>query len=300
MDNLLLFSAEEVLDNGLSFLGLPWQRMNESQKEKYFHGNYGSSAEDIAELFGEMFLHVDPTELDERGLKEFMMSIHYLWVYPKNSYVLSTMFQHYAERKCRGEYIWKWIKRIGALKDEKIDINNALDADVRFCLSYDGVEFGAWEDQHPQFNQDPKAYSRKNGRCGYKYMFALSLHDDKLCMIDGPHQGTVSELTSFRDELKPLLPPGTMVVVDAVMKNEANPEEHAMLAFPNEGDGKELKKFKTRARQRQEAFHARLRKFAILRDDFRHGGMEKHKLVVEAVCVIVQICLDNGGMLFDP
>ena len=65
-----------------------------------------------------------------------------------------------------------------------------------------------------------------------------------------------------------------------------------------------LKKFLTRAKQRQESFHTRLKSFHILRYRFRHGSsteskMETHKMCVEAICVIVQYDLENGHPLFE-
>jgi len=179
-------------------------------------------------------------------------------------------------------------------------VDNAFDGhDLSFCISADGVEFSAWEHKHPQYNIDSESNSRKHGRCGYKYMFYLALWCEKCVMVDGPHKSGKSELQIFRDGMKKKLPAGKRVVVDRGVKCDANAEELGIFSYPNEADSKELAKFKSRARQRQESFHGRLRKFAIMNDIFRHG-MDKHGLAVNAVSVIVQMEINNGSVLFDP
>jgi len=200
--------------------------MVDKQQSLYFKKNFGSDPEDVSEIFNELFLFVDPSEMGASGFKQFMVALYFLWNYPKNSFVLSTVFQHYCERYCRGEHIWKWVARIAALKESKILLEKAFEGhELEFALSGDGVEFGAWEHQHPRYNMDTKSGSRKNGRCGYKYMFYLALWAEKLVMVDGPHKGGVSEIQIVRDGIKPLLRPNTRMVVDGGMKNDADAEE---------------------------------------------------------------------------
>ena len=77
----------------------------------------------------------------------------------------------------------------------------------------------------------------------------------------------------------------------------SRPDEK-MLALPNHRDSKDLYNFKSRARLRQETFNGRLKFFDVLNQTFRHG-FDKHKLAMEAVCVIVQYQMDNGRPIFD-
>lgn len=75
-------------------------------------------------------------------------------------------------------------------------------------------------------------------------------------------------------------------------------EKKRYTSVPNATDEEELRKFKARARMRQETFNARIKNFKVLDERFRHG-FEKHKAVFEAVCVICQYQLENGSPLFE-
>lgn len=66
----------------------------------------------------------------------------------------------------------------------------------------------------------------------------------------------------------------------------------------------DLKAFVSRAKNRQETFHGRLKNFNILGHRFRHkGGIEKklrqHQMAVHAVACIIQYDYDNGHPPFD-
>jgi hypothetical protein len=63
-------------------------------------------------------------------------------------------------------------------------------------------------------------------------------------------------------------------------------------------DSKALGNFKSRGRLRQETFNGRLKFFRSLSDTFRHG-FDKHKLVFEAIVVIIQqYQMDNGSEIY--
>jgi hypothetical protein len=66
---------------------------------------------------------------------------------------------------------------------------------------------------------------------------------------------------------------------------------------PNSHDPPEARKFKGRARARQETFNARVKTFACLEKRF-HYGLSKQKITFEAVCVIAQHQMENGSPLF--
>ena len=63
-------------------------------------------------------------------------------------------------------------------------------------------------------------------------------------------------------------------------------------------DSKEVRDFKRRALARQETLFKRFKEFGILRQRFRHG-FELHKIVLDAVAVIVQFDMENGRPLFE-
>ena len=104
-------------------------------------------------------------------------------------------------------------------------------------------------------------------------------------------------MTFFCEGLKYKIAPGKKVHADLGYKS-SRPDE-TMLAVPNPRDSKPLYNFKSRCRLRHETFNGRIKCFNVLSETFRHGE-EKHKLAMEAVCVIVQYQMENGQPIFDP
>lgn len=144
---------------------------------------------------------------------------------------------------------------------------------------------------------DPGFWSKKFKRGAVKYEIVLAIHEPKCVLINGPFRGGFHDLEMTRDKLKEKMnaAPGKLAISDRGYRSSKPDEE--FLSTPNELDPSILHNFKSRARLRQETFNGRLKKYGSLQQTFRHG-MEKHKFVLEAVCVIVQYQMDNGSKLF--
>lgn len=74
--------------------------------------------------------------------------------------------------------------------------------------------------------------------------------------------------------------------------------ESGKLTVSRAHHSEEMREFIARAKARQESFNSRMSRFNILRARFRHGKgtqqkLELHKSCAEAVCVIVQLGMDN-------
>jgi hypothetical protein len=105
------------------------------------------------------------------------------------------------------------------------------------------------------------------------------------------------DLTIFRaaNGLKEMIPQGKRVIAD---NGYTSTQEQGILSTPNSHDIREVRKFKSRARARHESFNGKVKNFRCLAEQFRHG-VPNHKIVFEAVCIIVQYQLENGSPLFD-
>ena len=299
-----LLSPKEVLERGFSYVNVRWKDRKLENNQVTFHANYGTSAGDLAEM-GYDLCHtnipealLEQKEVSTSGFKAFLRAHFFLWTYPKNSELFAAHFG-VSEKYCRGKYIWKWVRRIAAMKHNKI----ALDASIqspnteKFALTTDGVDFGAWEVKHATEPKDTGFFTYKHGRCGFKYLISLSVFHSKCAFLDGPFRGGENDLNMFRNELKAKIPEGKLVIVDRGFESGQDPTEKEILATPNPCDSKALAKFKSRARCRHETFNGRIKKFASMSQTFCHG-MNKHKHAFVAVCVIIQYQLDNGGTLF--
>jgi len=121
--------------------------------------------------------------------------------------------------------------------------------------------------------------------------------------MNGPFLASVHDKKIFEDDrvdengeprgLKHKLRPGMRAIADKGYRGMPD-----KASCPNSRDTPEVRKFKGRARARQEAFNRKIKTFRCLEDKFRHA-QKKHHLVFEAVVVICQYQLENGSPLFD-
>ena len=297
----MLLTPHEMMMQGLNFLGIhPPPCARESTKySDLFHKHYGSSTLVVASLWfdlahasvnGECLLL--EKEMTTSGLRQFLMAIYFLWVYPKNAELLASVFNVCASY-CQGKRLWRWIEKIQAMKTIKI---TWPDFSEIFCLTVDGVDFKTWEPKHPIHHRDKGAYSPKFNHGGVKYELGVAVFQPKIVWTNGPFKAAVHDLTVFRAGLKQKIGPGKKVIADRGYRSD-DKHEQSMLSLPYHGDSAELKSFKSRARCRHESVNGRIKNFRAMEDTFRHGK-EKHKIAFEAVCVIVQYQMDNGAEVF--
>lgn len=98
---------------------------------------------------------------------------------------------------------------------------------------------------------------------------------------------------NYQKSLKDLVPSQCRGIADRGYQGESG-----VLSLPNSQDVPDLRKFKGRVRSRQESYNGRIKFFECLSGTFRHG-IEKHQIVIDAVCVICQYQMENGSPLFD-
>ena len=173
------------------------------------------------------------------------------------------------------------------------DFPNAENVPV-FLLTVDGVHCRVYEPQHPTKSKDPSFYSHKFKQSGLNYELGISVFDNALVWMNGPFKASRHDITIFRrGGLQDLVPEGNRIIGDHDYIGEPN-----LISTPNSHDPAALRKFKSRARARHESFNGRIKNFKCLDERFRHG-LNKHKIVFEAVCVICQYQMENGSPLFN-
>ena len=307
---MLLLTANEVLTRGFRvYEGLP-NNYDEGLTEKAsatFRKYYGSNPTTIAYVWHDIMTDEDicqglsDAERFEKGFKQFLIAIHFLWAYPKNADMLATRFG-VSLRQVQGENLWKWVRRIAALKKKKIVWPTAEYEDPLsqvFIVSVDGVDFKCWEAKDPLFPYDKAMYSHKHNNAALKYEIAIDIYRSKVVWISGPHKASIHDKTIYDGGLRDKIPANKKIIVDRVYGSRAEPDEQATLCVPNACDSKNLRNFKSRVRARHESFNGRLRHFKALSDTFHHAK-SKHVHVFESICVMVQYQMDLGAPLFDP
>jgi len=178
--------------------------------------------------------------------------------------------------------------------DEWNDALGANDPVPVYLLTVDGTHCRFHEPTHPTWSKNPGFYSHKHKQAALNYEVALHMYEPRVVWISGPHRAGEADVTVFREAgLKQLIPQGRKGVADGGYRGEKQ-----TLRQRNSYDTEEVRRFKGRARSRQETFNARIKIFSVLSGLFRHG-VEKHQICFEAVCVIVQYQMENGSPIFD-
>jgi hypothetical protein len=173
--------------------------------------------------------------------------------------------------------------------------NDATNDHEILLLTVDGVHCSVNEPKHPTLSKNPAWYSHKFHQSAVDYEIGISIYTQQVVWISGPHRAGANDISIYRKNggLKEKIPRGKRAIGDNGYRGEA-----ATISTPNSNDIPSLRKFKGRARARQETFNSRIKTFACLVKKFRHG-LVRQKQVFEAVCVICQYQMENGSPLFD-
>ena len=299
----MLYSPSQILCLGLDLLGIEEKRRlrcRRSMLMAWFKSHYGSSALVLCAVWEDLVTtdlpdaRIDPTKA---RLDYFLMANYYLRLYPTEM-VFGVTFNK-TEKTVR---LWAWYfcSKIAALKDLKIfwpeewEHENIDDETVEtFLFSVDGVHFRAYEPKHPTLAKNTKAFSYKSQQAGFTYEIALAVFRQNVVSFNGPYLASQHDMTTFKKDLSLKLPAGKRSIADNGYRGAAH-----QVSLPNSWDCDELRRFKGRARARQESFNARMKIFNSLSHNFRHG-MAKHQVCFEAVLVLCQYQIETDSPLFD-
>lgn len=151
------------------------------------------------------------------------------------------------------------------------------------------------EPRHETLPIDKEYYSHKFNSAGLSYEIALSLWSDRCIWVNGPFKAGTSDLAIYKQPngLHSVIPMGKKVIADDGYK--CSDEK---LCTSNPEDTVAVKKFKRRAKLRQESFNGKVKAFHCLSERFNRS-LHRHKFAFDAVCVIVQMQLENGSVLYD-
>ena len=160
-----------------------------------------------------------------------------------------------------------------------------------WLLSVDGTHCRIEE---PRSRPDKNWYSHKNNCPAVSYEIGLDINSNNIVWVNGPFMAGKTDLLIFQEPggLKNMIPNNYRIIGDMGYAGEP-----AIISTKNEFDTDAVKLFKRRARARHENLNSFVKHFSILSGRYRHT-LEKHKMVFEAVCVIVQYKLENDELLY--
>ena len=164
-----------------------------------------------------------------------------------------------------------------------------------FILTVDGTHCPTHE---PRNAPSALWYSHKFKGPGVAYEIAVSIRDSRIMWTNGPYPAGTNDKKIFNMGLVDEIPDGKAGIADNGYKRQPK------LSLVNKQDSEEVAKFKDRALGRHETVNNKLKSFAILSHKFRHLGtgdevLERHKVVFEAVAVLVQYDMENASPMYD-
>lgn len=283
----------QFLALGLELVGFKRSRQQKTC-EKTNYSRFRASFSCGPKACSKMFRDIQTTNIADARINEpdshfFLVAVNWLATYKKET-EMAGFFD--TDEKTLRKHIRRYVTAFQALKAKKIRWHDFTQQDEIFILSVDGVHFRIREQR-----KDPNSnwYSEKSNGPGLAYEVCIAIHKNRVVWINGPFRASVHDKTMFRRHgLADKIPDGKKVIADRGYTGEPVHK----LSIRCEHDSKELRRFKRRVRARHENFNARLKSFNILSECFRHG-LDRHKSVFEAVCVICQYDMENGHPLFD-
>ena len=245
----------------------------------------------------DIFIDIQSPDLGEKRIKnpnsgDFLLAMRFLKKYP-TKYDLSAISD--TTEKTALLRVWKYVKAIQALKEEKVRFlpccnDNSLFLNLIFwypmvqivwyfdednenpefkdtyIVSVDGVHFRIWE---PRKFPSTKWYSKKYNKAGLSYEIALSLKRNKIVWVNGPFPAGENDKAIFNkpEGLGTKLKPGQLAIGDEGYRGA--PEKVSTCNSLNSQNTKEIKH---RSKARQETVNSRLKGFGVLNQVFHCTG----------------------------
>jgi len=300
---VFIYTPDQVMKRGLMLVANGTWTEERLFKQKHsvlvadFKAHFGAHPIVIAAIWHELQIttcseaRIDTRKTRSVHLKNFLRSLYFLMRYPTET------LRKYASgntRKTVRKWCWYFVERIAALKAVKITWPGDGEWQTIFIISVDGVQCRFHEVKHAVLSKDPSKFAHKYNGPGLGYELALHLFESRLVWVRKNNRTADSDLKAYRQQLKKKIPAGKKVIADGGYRDKNDPN----IATPNIHDPEALKTFKARARMRQEAFHARIKRFNCLTSDFRHNE-ERHANCFEAICVVLCFEMELVSPLFD-
>ena len=158
-------------------------------------------------------------------------------------------------------------------------------------MSVDGTDFPIQEPS--PFSK--KWYSYKFNGAGIRYEVGILIQTGWIVWLNGPFPaGCYNDRQIAEDTLHLALAPGEMYLGDRVYYGKKTARQYAVTNHTRFARS-DREYDRSLCRARHECINSRFKKFEILKREFRHHCIQKHKLVTYAVANILQVQMEWSG-----
>lgn len=192
--------------------------------------------------------------------------------------------------------IWKFIDSVCELKEHKVQC--PAEWPVKLCASCDGTHMPTQEPRDENLRRNPKNHSHKHNFAGLNYLIVLALWENEVLCTSAGDPASKHDMTAIHEEFMDKVPDGGRVVADAGFSGKSEREKRTF-TVNNNLDSDDVRKFKGRAKARQEMFNERMKAGNCLTVKFRHG-VDKHKKCFLAVLILCQCAIEDASVVGDP
>jgi len=289
---LLHFAPLQFLQLGLELVGFTAERQGinrDETKQRWFRSSFACCPATCTAIFDDLQVTIiNEARVDNPNEVHFLMATHWLASHKVESQLAG---QFDLNETTVRTHVWRCTVVMQALKEDKIVWPNLQLHQEIFVFTVDTVHCSVFE---PRTDPDSRWRSPKTNGPAKSCELAVFIPELRLIWIsEEDHKGGNHDhdICIEPNGLKSLIPEGKKGVADRGCDRELN-QARVTLAIRNRLDTPEVKAFKRRVRARHENFNARIKLFDVLSQKFRHD-VPKHRIVFEAVCVIVQHDIEN-------
>lgn len=302
---MLIINPTQMLRRGLRLIGIrdATQRgRNYQTNVEYFKDHFGKHPLHLCRVWRDLQTtnnpdaHMDATE--KYAFLGFLAALNFLKCYQKTKNRVTVFKVNFVlHEKLIRQLSWRFVRRIAALKNEKIVWPDDNEWDTINIVSVDGTHARTNEPRDPDMKRNKIWYSHKDDHPGLGYEIALDLWRNRIVHSKTSGEpASVGDLVLFRQELMGKIPAGKRVIAD---RGYICAEHRDVLSTPNHLDSDQVKEFKRRARARHETINARMKAFKCLDVRFRHR-LHKHQWCFDAVLVLTQYAIEDTGPHGEP
>ena len=296
---IVLVNPSQMLRRALRSINIDEKTQNRrlrSTNIRTFKANFGKHPLHLCRVWRDLqTTNIEAAKIDQaeasspKAYKGFLIANHFLKTYGSDD-VRAAQFGG-MDPKLLNTLTWIYVRKIAALKPDKIVWPDEDEWQTVFIASVDGTHYRTNEPRDPDMRKNPKNYSHKFHLPGLNYEITLHLWLPRCIHAKTGDPASINDKTAFRQELKGKVPLGKRIICDNGYVCFQYGDDK-ILSFPNTLDTAELKEFKQLACARQENFNKRLKDYRCLRDTFRHGAA-KHQVCFDAVLVLVQYAIED-------